>query len=147
MPSDRQTVSGNYVDVLADANPTENLAAVGIRVDYTRTERKMTRKNLPIAFYLLLVFRERIGGRRARIPDVQSADGPHRQRAAPSRASGGSSIWKRAKPALNLTDDQVAETDSASWMRPRLASVEAREHENQEIGRSGKSTSARARIS
>jgi len=28
-------VSGNYVDVLADANPTENLSAVGIRVDYT----------------------------------------------------------------------------------------------------------------
>jgi hypothetical protein len=31
----RQAVTGNYVDVLADANPTENLAAVGIRVDYT----------------------------------------------------------------------------------------------------------------
>jgi hypothetical protein len=30
-----QGVSGNYVDVLADANPSENLAAVGIRVDYT----------------------------------------------------------------------------------------------------------------
>ncbi len=28
-------VSGNYVDVLADANPTENLSAVGIRIDYT----------------------------------------------------------------------------------------------------------------
>ena len=28
-------VSGNYVDVLADANPAENLSAVGIRVDYT----------------------------------------------------------------------------------------------------------------
>ncbi len=28
-------VRGNYVDVLADANPAENLAAVGIRVDYT----------------------------------------------------------------------------------------------------------------
>jgi hypothetical protein len=33
--SDRQTVSGNYVDVLADANPAENLSAVGIRIDYT----------------------------------------------------------------------------------------------------------------
>jgi hypothetical protein len=33
--ADRQGFSGNYVDVLADANPTENLAAVGIRVDYT----------------------------------------------------------------------------------------------------------------
>jgi hypothetical protein len=32
--TDRQ-VSGNYVDVLADANPTENLNAVGIKVDYT----------------------------------------------------------------------------------------------------------------
>jgi hypothetical protein len=32
--ADRQGVSGNYVDVLADANPTENLAAVGIRIDY-----------------------------------------------------------------------------------------------------------------
>ena len=30
-----QVVRGNYVDVLADANPAENLAAVGIRVDYT----------------------------------------------------------------------------------------------------------------
>jgi len=33
--NDRQAVSGNYVDALADANPTENLAAVGIRIDYT----------------------------------------------------------------------------------------------------------------
>jgi hypothetical protein len=32
--TDRQAVSGNYVDVLAGANPAENLAAVGIRVDY-----------------------------------------------------------------------------------------------------------------
>jgi len=31
---DRQGVSGNYVDVLANANPTENLNALGIRVDY-----------------------------------------------------------------------------------------------------------------
>jgi hypothetical protein len=30
-----QTVRGNYVDVLADANPAENLTALGIRVDYT----------------------------------------------------------------------------------------------------------------
>jgi len=30
-----QAVRGNYVDVLADANPAENLAAVGILVDYT----------------------------------------------------------------------------------------------------------------
>ena len=28
-------VSGNYVDALANANPTENLTAIGIRVDYT----------------------------------------------------------------------------------------------------------------
>jgi hypothetical protein len=28
-------VRGNYVDVLAAANPAENLAAVGIRIDYT----------------------------------------------------------------------------------------------------------------
>ena len=33
--AERPAVSGNYVDVLADANPTENLSAVGIRVDYT----------------------------------------------------------------------------------------------------------------
>jgi len=33
--TDRETVSGNYVDVLADAHPTENLTAIGIRVDYT----------------------------------------------------------------------------------------------------------------
>jgi len=33
-------VRGNYVDVLADANPTENLAAVGIRVDYTESNTK-----------------------------------------------------------------------------------------------------------
>jgi hypothetical protein len=31
----QQVVSGNYVDVLANANPTENLSAVGIRIDYT----------------------------------------------------------------------------------------------------------------
>ena len=30
-----QPVGGNYVDVLADAHPTENLSAIGIRVDYT----------------------------------------------------------------------------------------------------------------
>ena len=33
--SDRQGIGGNYVDVLANANPTENLTAVGIRVEYT----------------------------------------------------------------------------------------------------------------
>jgi len=33
--SDRQAVISNYVDLLAEANPTENLTAVGIRVDYT----------------------------------------------------------------------------------------------------------------
>jgi hypothetical protein len=33
--SDKPVVRGNYVDVLADANPAENLAALGIRVDYT----------------------------------------------------------------------------------------------------------------
>jgi hypothetical protein len=33
--TETQAVRSNYVDVLADANPTENLAAVGIRVDYT----------------------------------------------------------------------------------------------------------------
>jgi hypothetical protein len=32
---DRPEVNGNYVDVLADANPAENLTAIGIRVDYT----------------------------------------------------------------------------------------------------------------
>jgi hypothetical protein len=31
----QQVVSGNYVDVLASANPTENLSTVGIRIDYT----------------------------------------------------------------------------------------------------------------
>ena len=38
--TDRQDVSGNYVDVLANANPTENLAAVGIRIDYTEPNGK-----------------------------------------------------------------------------------------------------------
>jgi len=33
--SETPVVRGNYVDVLADANPAENLAALGIRVDYT----------------------------------------------------------------------------------------------------------------
>jgi hypothetical protein len=33
--SETTVVRGNYVDVLADANPAENLAAVGIRVEYT----------------------------------------------------------------------------------------------------------------
>ena len=33
-------VRGNYVDVLADANPTENLATVGIRIDYVEPNGK-----------------------------------------------------------------------------------------------------------
>ena len=40
MPMSSQTQAvGNYVDVLADANPTENLTAIGIRVDYTEPNR------------------------------------------------------------------------------------------------------------
>ena len=35
-----QLVRGNYVDVLADANPAENLAAIGIRVDYSEPNGK-----------------------------------------------------------------------------------------------------------
>jgi hypothetical protein len=35
-----QAVRGNYVDVLADANPGENLAALGIKVDYTEPNGK-----------------------------------------------------------------------------------------------------------
>jgi hypothetical protein len=38
--SDAPVVRGNYVDVLADANPAENLAALGIRVDYTEPNGK-----------------------------------------------------------------------------------------------------------
>ncbi len=38
--NDTQVVRGNYVDVLADANPAENLAALGIRVDYTEPNGK-----------------------------------------------------------------------------------------------------------
>jgi hypothetical protein len=38
--SDTPLVRGNYVDVLAEANPAENLAAVGIRVDYTEPNGK-----------------------------------------------------------------------------------------------------------
>lgn len=30
-----QGTTGSYVDVLADASPTENLTSIGIRVDYT----------------------------------------------------------------------------------------------------------------
>jgi len=33
--TESKTAGGNYVDVLADAHPTENLSAIGIRVDYT----------------------------------------------------------------------------------------------------------------
>jgi hypothetical protein len=33
--TETHAVGGNYVDVLANANPTENLSAVGIRIDYT----------------------------------------------------------------------------------------------------------------
>ena len=36
----RQNVSGNYVDVLANANPVDNLTAVGIRIDYTEPNGK-----------------------------------------------------------------------------------------------------------
>jgi len=35
-----QVVRGNYVDVLADANPAENLSSLGIRVDYTEPNVK-----------------------------------------------------------------------------------------------------------
>ncbi len=38
--SEAPAVRGNYVDVLADANPAENLAALGIRVDYTEPNGK-----------------------------------------------------------------------------------------------------------
>ena len=38
--TETQAVRGNYVDVLADANPAENLAALGIRVDYTEPNGK-----------------------------------------------------------------------------------------------------------
>jgi len=38
--SETPLVRGNYVDVLADANPAENLAALGIRVDYTEPNGK-----------------------------------------------------------------------------------------------------------
>jgi hypothetical protein len=38
--SPQQAVRGNYVDVLADANPTENLAPLGIRVDYLEPNGK-----------------------------------------------------------------------------------------------------------
>jgi hypothetical protein len=38
--TETQGVRGNYVDVLADANPAENLAALGIRVDYTEPNGK-----------------------------------------------------------------------------------------------------------
>lgn len=34
----QQVVTGNYVDVLASANPTEDLSAVGIRFDYTEPD-------------------------------------------------------------------------------------------------------------
>ena len=37
--TERPSVSSNYVDVLADANPTENLSTVGIPVDYTPNVR------------------------------------------------------------------------------------------------------------
>jgi hypothetical protein len=38
--SETPLVRGNYVDVLADANPAENLAALGIQVDYTEPNGK-----------------------------------------------------------------------------------------------------------
>jgi hypothetical protein len=40
LSSGTATVRGNYVDVLADANPTENLAALGIKVDYAEPNGK-----------------------------------------------------------------------------------------------------------
>jgi hypothetical protein len=35
LATEKQDVRGNYVDVLADANPAENLNAVGVRIDYS----------------------------------------------------------------------------------------------------------------
>jgi len=40
LSSEAPAVRGNYVDVLADANPAENLQALGIRVDYTEPSGK-----------------------------------------------------------------------------------------------------------
>jgi len=34
-PARQAAVGGNYVDVLANATPTENLTEIGIRIDYT----------------------------------------------------------------------------------------------------------------
>jgi hypothetical protein len=36
-PSAQPVVRGNYVDALVDANPAENLAALGIRIDYAES--------------------------------------------------------------------------------------------------------------
>ena len=38
--NDNSVVRGNYIDVLADANPTENLAPLGIRIDYVEPNGK-----------------------------------------------------------------------------------------------------------
>lgn len=43
----QQVVTGNYVDVLANANPTENLSPVGIRIDYAEPGRSEPGRSEP----------------------------------------------------------------------------------------------------
>jgi hypothetical protein len=91
----------------------------------------MTRKNLPIAFYLLLVF---VSG------SVVGALGYRTYNPPTARGSVAPppSEWRRnyideSRTRLNLTDDQVAKL-TAILDQTEARFREAREHENQSIG-------------
>jgi len=91
----------------------------------------MTRKNLPIAFYLLLVFISgsvvgALGYRTYNPPTARSVSGP------PSPGEWRRQYIEESKTRLNLTDDQVAKlTAILDQTDARFRDV--REHENQLI--------------
>ena len=92
----------------------------------------MTRKNLPIAFYLLLVF---VSGSVVGALGYRTYNPPSARGSAPAPPP---SEWKRqyideSRSRLGLSDDQVVKlTTILDQTEARFR--EAREHENQSIG-------------
>ncbi len=91
----------------------------------------MTRKNLPIAFYLLLVFVSGsvVGALAYRTYNPPTARGS----VAPPPSEWRRSYIDESRTRLNLTDDQVAKL-TAILDQTEARFRDAREHENQAIG-------------
>jgi hypothetical protein len=93
----------------------------------------MTRKNLPIAFYLLLVFASgsvvgALGYRTYNPPTARSVSAP------PSPSQWRQQYMDESRSRLGLTDDQMAKL-SAIMDQTDARFHDVRERENQEIGR------------